>query len=377
MSESLSAIPNGVRYYFGSEAHLRRAIEQAAMSIFKGWSYEEITPPTVDYYSLFERGMGPIEAQRAFRFTDTDGKLLGLRPDVTSSIARAAATLMAKRQRPLRFSYAAQVFRLRAESQAEWRREASQIGCGIIGRNGTTGDMEVLAIAAEILARLGLAESYTITINDLEVFNGIVENLGLDEAAREQLRELVDTHNAGDLERFLAPYTSKEECVSFAELVQLSGKGELFDNARGVITNPRSVAALNRLETLWRLLDSVGESAHFEIDLADVSRLHYYTGLVFKIYLDGVGTRVGSGGRYDRLTANFGNAEAAVGFVLDVDGLAEAIRANDSVSNIGEESDAKASVILDEDTTAQFRRALQLRKGGGRVMIGRESQGIT
>jgi len=80
MSESLSAIPSGVRYYFGNEAHLRRAIEHVAMSIFKAWSYEEITPPTVDYYSLFERGMGSVKAQDAFRFTDTDGKLLALRP---------------------------------------------------------------------------------------------------------------------------------------------------------------------------------------------------------------------------------------------------------------------------------------------------------
>ncbi|PYS54914.1 MAG: hypothetical protein DMF76_26495, partial [Acidobacteria bacterium] len=215
MSESLSAIPSGVRYYFGSEAHLRRAIEHAAMSIFKAWSYEEITPPTVDYYSLFERGMGSIEAQDAFRFTDTDGKLLALRPDVTSGIARAAATLMAKRERPLRFSYAAPVFRLRAESHAEWRRESTQIGCELIGRNGCAADMEVLAIAVEILSSLGLDGSYTITINDLEIFNGIVGSLGLDATAQEELRELVDTHNAGDLEQFLASYASTEECASF------------------------------------------------------------------------------------------------------------------------------------------------------------------
>src|ERR1700731_570735 len=110
MSEPLSRIPTGMRYYSGSEARLRRAIENILISIFDGWSYEEITTPTVDYYSLFEHGMGRSEAHRAFRFTDTDGRLLALRPDVTSGIARVTATLFAKRPRPLRLCYAAPVF---------------------------------------------------------------------------------------------------------------------------------------------------------------------------------------------------------------------------------------------------------------------------
>ncbi len=369
MSESLSAIPSGVRYYFGREAHLRRAIEHAAMSIFKAWSYEEITPPSVDYYSLFERGMGSVEAQDAFRFTDTDGKLLALRPDVTSGIARAAATLMAKRERPLRFSYAAPVFRLRAESHAEWRRESTQIGCELIGRNGCAADTEVLLIAVEILSSLGLDGSYAITINDLEVFNGIVGRLGLDAPAQEKLRELVDTHNAGDLERFLASYASTEECASFAQLVKLSGRGEVFQNARRVITNDRSVTALDRLEALWGVIDSLGLSAHFEVDLGDVSRLDYYTGLIFKIYVAGVGMRVGSGGRYDQLTANFGKAEPAVGFVLDLDALAEAMRANESISRLGEVAERTAALIMDEDPAVLFREALRKRERGDRVVI--------
>lgn len=370
MSESLSAIPSGVRYYFGSEAHLRRTIEQTAMGTFNGWSYEEIAPPTVDYYSLFERGMGAVEAQRAFRFTDTDGRLLGLRPDVTSGIARAASTLMAKRPRPLRFCYAAQVFRLSAESKAEWRRESSQIGCELIGAGGPIADMEVMAIAAEILGRLGLDGNYTITINDLGVFKGIAESLGFNESARQEFQRLVDTHSRDDLQRFLAPFASKEECESFAELVQLSGKGELFESARRVITNRRSVSALNRLQDLWRLIEDLDESAHFEIDLADVSRLDYYTGLVFKIYVAGVGMRVGSGGRYDGLTANFGKPEPAVGFVLDVDSLSEATRANNSQSGFLPAAAPAASVIAHDDAASLFRSAIKKRKDGERILIG-------
>ena len=111
MTEPLSKIPNGLQYHSGAEARLRRTIEGTAMSVFEGWSYEEISTPTIDYYSLFERGMGSSESHRAFRFADADGRLLTIRPDVTSGIARAAATLFARRPRPLRLCYAAPVFR--------------------------------------------------------------------------------------------------------------------------------------------------------------------------------------------------------------------------------------------------------------------------
>src|SRR6267378_858805 len=155
-TESLSKIPTGMRYYFGQDARLRRTVEETGMSIFDGWSYEEIMTPTIDYYSLFEHGMGKAEAHRAFRFTDTDGRLLALRPDVTSGAARAAATLLAKRERPLRLCYAAPVFRQQPQSHAEWRRESTQIGCELVGANTHLADLEVLAIALEFLRRLEL-----------------------------------------------------------------------------------------------------------------------------------------------------------------------------------------------------------------------------
>src|SRR5207244_3522794 len=190
-----------------------------------------------------------------------------------------------------------------------------------------------------------------------------------DATAQEELRELVDTHNAGDLERFLASYASTEECASFAQLVQLSGRSEVFENARRVITNERSVAALDRLEVLWGVVDSLGLSANFEVDLGDASRLDYYTGLLFKIYVAGVGMRVGSGGRYDRLTANFGKAEPAVGFVLDLDALAEAMRANESITRLGEVAERTAALIMDEDPNVLFREALRKRERGDKVLI--------
>ena len=321
-----------MRYYIGAEARLRRTIEDTAMAVFAEWSYEEVITPSVDYYDLFEQGMGQAEAQRGFRFTDNDGRLLALRPDVTSSVARMAATLLSERSRPLRFCYAAPVFRQQPQSHAEWRRENTQLGCELIGTNGHASDLEVLRLAAEILSRLDLQASYVITINNVEIFNGVAAQLDLAPAQREQLRRLIDTRESAELRRFIDGF-SNAEGRAFLQTTQLTGKREVLRAAREVITNPRSVAALDSLEELWTDIESRGLADRFEIDLSDVSSLDYYTGLSLKVFVHGAGTSVGRGGRYDGLTGNFGRAEPAVGFVLNLDALTEVLsRRNTNVT---------------------------------------------
>ena len=313
-----------MRYYIGAEARLRRLIEDAAMSVFESWAYEEVITPSVDYYDLFEQGMGQTEAQRGFRFTDNDGRLLALRPDVTSSVARIAATLLVDRPRPLRFCYAAPVFKQQPQSHAEWRRENTQLGCELIGSNGVNADLEVLRLAADILSRLDLQSKYCITINHVEIFNGIAAQLDLDTPAREQLRRLIDTRETAELNRFLQNY-SGDDGRAFSQLAQLTGKREVLQAAREVIHNDRSLAALNALDALWSEIESCGLQNDFEIDLGDVPSLDYYTGLTLKVFVHGAGASVGRGGRYDGLTGNFGRAEPAIGFVLNLDALTEVV----------------------------------------------------
>lgn len=368
MSEPLSQIPAGMRYYCGPEARLRRAIETAVMSIFDGWSYEEITTPTIDYYSLFEHGMGRTQAHRAFRFSDHDGRLLAVRPDVTSLVARAAATLFAQRERPLRLCYVAPVFRQQPESHADWRRESSQIGCELIGANSTVADIELLAIVCEVLQHLGLDGGCSITLTDVDVFNGITEELKLDPDSRDEMRRLVDTRNTSDLKQFLAQYSDTKDSHTLARLTQLPGKGEILQYARLSITNARSRAALDRIARLWSVIESLQLSDHFEIDLGDVSRLDYYTGLTFKIYVDGAGSRIGSGGRYDGLTASFGKAEPAVGFVLELDALTD-ILLDRADSNSPARSNEEPAPLADTDLSALFRAAMDKRALGERIVI--------
>ena len=322
----LSRIPAGMRYYLGEEARLRRSVEATAMSVFDRFHYEEITTPAVDYYLLFEHGMGKAEAERSFRFTDNDGRLLTLRPDITSSVARAAATLLANKPRPLRLCYAAPVFKQQNQSPAEWRRETTQLGCELIGAADANADLEILRLATEILNQVGLQSSYCITINSVDIFNGLSEETSLNGIDREEMRRLIDSRDATELEEFFHTHAvTPETRAAFLQLIKLNGKREVLDEARRFITNSRSVKALDSLTQLWQAIDSLSLASLFEIDLADVSSLDYYTGLNFKIFVKGAGARVGRGGRYDSLISNFGREEPAIGFVLNLDALTEVL----------------------------------------------------
>jgi ATP phosphoribosyltransferase regulatory subunit len=367
--EPLSNIPGGMRYYFGREARLRRAAEDVVMSVFDGWGYEEIATPSVDYYALFERGMGHDEARRSFRFTDTDGRMLALRPDVTSSVARAAATLFSTASRPLRFCYAASVFRQRPRSHAEWKRQGRQLGCELIGTGGDDADLEVLAIAVEVLERLGLRDRYRITLNHVGVFNGVAEQLGLDAEAREQMRQLTDTRDADALEQFLSRLVKSRPTVLRAgRLARLAGGRGIPGEARKLLTSPRSRAALDELGKLCGVVETLGLGGSFDVDLADVSGLDYYTGLVFKIYVEGSGGRVGSGGRYDDLTSNFGRREPATGFVLDLDAIVEVV-AHGGEFDSRNGGPRAASAVEAEGIGERFREARRRRARGERVRL--------
>jgi len=104
----------------------------------------------------------------------------------------------------------------------------------------------------------------------------------------------------------------------------------------------------------------------FEVDLADVSSLDYYTGLSFKVFVRGVGYRVGRGGRYDKLAANFGQSEPAVGFVLSLDSLVEVLGRDATPNgNNGQETHS----IVAKDASVRFAEALKRRANHEHIRI--------
>src|SRR5215813_9205400 len=191
---SLTKIPAGVQYFFDDEVKLRRYVERRAMGVFAGWSYDEIILPMFDYHDLFARGMGEEKAERTYRFVDRDGALLALRPELTSLVARTVATRFLRRERPIRLSYSGEVFRYDDPAERA-AREFHQLGIEHIGEPDVVADLEVLLVAAELLAALGLGD-FRIALSHVDFFNGVADYLKLDNADRAELRERIDRRNS-------------------------------------------------------------------------------------------------------------------------------------------------------------------------------------
>ncbi|HKC85315.1 MAG TPA: ATP phosphoribosyltransferase regulatory subunit [Blastocatellia bacterium] len=367
---SLTKIPAGVQYFFDDEVKLRRHVERRAMEAFAGWSYDEIILPMFDYHDLFARGMGEEKAERTYRFVDRDGALLALRPELTSLVARTVATRFIKRERPIRLCYSGEVFRY-DEPTERAAREFHQLGVEQIGEPGIAADIEVLLVAAEVLAALGLC-GFRIALSHVDFFNGVADFLKLEARGRAQLREMIDRRNSLAVEEFLrthAPGVEESRRADFSRLIQIAGKQDVIRRAREILNNERSLAAVDHLDKIYSTLDSLGLGENFDVDLGDAGGLEYYTGLTFKVYAPGFGAEIGGGGRYDNLIANFGEPEPAVGFSIALDGLVGAISMNDDKLPWRGAGEVQ-TISFDGDTARAFDQARRMREQGKQVKIG-------
>jgi ATP phosphoribosyltransferase regulatory subunit len=366
---SLTKIPAGVQYFFDDEVKLRRHVERRAMDVFAGWSYGEIALPMFDYHDLFARGMGEEKAARTYRFVDRDGALLALRPELTSLVARTVATRFTDKPRPVRLCYSGEVFRY-DEPTERAACEFHQLGVEHIGEPDIVADIEVLLVAAEVLASLGLGE-FRIALSHVDFFNGVAEFLKLDERASAGLRERIDRRNSRALEEFLAAHAAHIEAerrAEFSRLIQIAGKQDAIERARRILLNQRSRAAIEHLAQIYATLRELGLGENFDIDLGEAGGLEYYTGLTFKVYLPEWGVAVGGGGRYDNLIASFGAAEPAVGFSFALDALAGALARRDPAQPWRGGNGAE-TVVVNGDLARAFGAARDLRRQEKKVKI--------
>src|SRR5262249_10026306 len=363
MSSPLSKIPSGVQYIFDEQARLRRWIERELMAVFEGWSYSEIILPIFDYADLFALGMGKEQAELTYRFTGRDGKLLALRPEMTSLVARTVATRFQNKPRPIRLCYSGEVFRW-DEPRSGRQYEFHQIGLEHIGSERLEADTEAIIIAVEALRRIGL-EHFTITVGHVEFFNGIAESLALDETGRRQMQTMIDRKESDELRSFLTAHAASHDVEGLCRVFSLSGGPEIIQEAKSRAASGRSIAALDDLDRVYQIAKALGLDRFVNVDLGEVGGLDYYTGLTFRIYAQGLGAALGRGGRYDQFLAKFGQSEPAVGFSLCLDWLAGLL------SRGGQKVNARPEParIPATDSVSAFKAAVRLRGEGRSVEI--------
>ncbi|NPV26148.1 MAG: ATP phosphoribosyltransferase regulatory subunit [Firmicutes bacterium] len=320
MNKLMWPIPTGLKDLLPEEAKRKRTLEANLAALFERWGYEEVITPTFEYYETLAMDLGSEAEDELFKFFDREGRLVALRPDMTTPIARLVATRLRNSPMPLRLYYLANVFRYEAP-QAGRQREFYQAGVEFIGEPDARADAEVIALAVEALESSGLRD-FQISLGQIEVFNGLMEETGLSPEQKKKVKETIARRNLVGLEQLLIEYrVATRQSESILRLPHLHGGTEVFTQARNLTTNVRAQAALDNLERVFELLDGYGQTKRVCVDLGVLRGFDYYTGVVFEGYTADLGFPLCGGGRYDRLLGKFGFDCPATGFALGLERL--------------------------------------------------------
>ena len=314
----------GVKDFLPGEQKQKNEIEQRISSVFDRYGYEPIQTPTFEYVEVFAEEDGNISRGEMYKFLDRKGNVLALRPDLTPPIARVAATSFQDDVFPLRLSYVGSAYRY-VEGYQGKLHEFTQAGVELLGNNSVYSDAEIIAVAANIL-RVSGVEEFVVHLGQVEFFKSIMEEAQLGQDIIEEIRVLIENKNIVALEEITASNNINPEITKLLlELPKLCGDITIINKAKGLTKNQKALQALEEVELIYDLLKEYGVEESITFDLGMVSRLEYYTGIIFKAYAYGSGSEIIGGGRYDTLIGRFGKDVPATGFGVNIHELLAAI----------------------------------------------------
>lgn len=354
----------------------RRHLQDTLLTVFLRWGFQEIVTPTFEYMDALTLGLGTRYEERLFKLEERHtGRMLSLRPDITTQVAKLAATRLKEQPRPLRFCYVANIFRYN-DSQTRNLQELYQAGVELIGLESPEADAEMIAIAVECMQAIGLSD-FRLAVGQPEFFRRVLAESGLTLAERAQLQAALQKKDTSTLESVLAQCAITDYYRHvLLQIPSLFGKTEVFAKAANLIKSPAATAALQSLVRVYDMLKTYGLEDHILIDLSDLRGFDYYTGITFEGFTPYLGYQLCSGGRYDHLVGRYGPDDPATGFAIDLEALLEAL---ENVNPLPVRTGADC-LLMDfrRDKREALRISRELRQRGHRVardIITRDLQG--
>ncbi|MCL2797333.1 MAG: ATP phosphoribosyltransferase regulatory subunit [Firmicutes bacterium] len=318
------SLPFGLQDWQVPECYQKNALELSLSGVFEGAGFSRVETAALDYYDSYARVVAPERQKGMFKLTDSDGSLLVLRPDVTLQIARMTASKPASDLSKLYYIENSYEFLQDMQDPAARTREFAQVGIEILGKSGSSGDVEAVLMAAKALKESGL-EDFLIDIGHIGFYLGALGDCSLAEPEISELKRCINRKDAAAAEllltgKGLAPKILK----ALTALNSLYGGTEVLDRAEALAFNPTMRGAVSRLREVVSALKMSGYEQYISVDLG-LLKDGYYSGLVMRGLAKGVGAPVLDGGRYDGLCEAFGAKREAVGFAIGIKRLLSAL----------------------------------------------------
>ena len=325
MNTELIHTPEGVRDIYGEEYANKLAIQNILHKQIHLYGYQDIQTPTFEYFDVFGKEIGTTPAKDLFKFFDSDGNILCLRPDFTPSMARCAAKYFVDEDLPLRLSYVGNTFSNTSLLQGKLK-ETTQMGAELMGDDSVEADGEMIAMLIDALLQTGLKQ-FQVSVGEIDYFKGICEDLSLKSEQESVIRDYISNKNFFAVKEYLQSENIPEEQIKVIMAIEdLFGSMDMLEEAGKLSSHPLVQGAIERLKNLYEVLCAYGVEKYVSFDLGMLSSYQYYTGIIFKVYTIGIGDVVVKGGRYDKLLAFFGKNSPAIGFVIVIDDLMQALK---------------------------------------------------
>ena len=306
-------LPSGVQDILPEECGYLETLRFRLTEKFVKSGYEPVRSAAVEYYDTYSHIRNVVPQERMFKFTDTDGQLLVLRPDATLSISRIAATKLAGASS--RLYYFSDKWEARGTGGLS-SREVYQAGVERLGEEGAFSDAQTVAFAVECLKETGL-KNFILDLGHVGFFKGLLEGCGLSAEEAEEVRSHINRKDSLNAELVLKKAGAKINAVNAVlALPTLFGGAEVLSRAERFAETDGAKQAVKHLKAVYTLLEAMGYGDFIRFDLGAVKSLSYYSGIIFSGLVEKLGAPVLSGGRYDFLADDFGKHIPAVGFAL-------------------------------------------------------------
>ncbi len=307
-------LPDGV--LFLSENRGKKLEEYSAVlsELFRNEGYQKVVPPVFEYYETFEKGSGLNIARKSFSFKDKEGKLLSLRYDMTTPIARMIAMQYSPGILPLKYYYTGDVYREQPLHKGKLR-QIFQAGVECIGESGARSDAGIINLMGRSLEIFDL--NYKIVVGDVFLYRRIISEMELNSSREQAIHSAVNKKDIVSLKEILKSVNGDNNFKEILlELPLLTGGYRKIKDALYSISSwlDEYIERLNSLLTL--IPKEIRE--HIIIDLGLIKDFSYYSSITLEGYIEQAAYPIAGGGRYDNLFQSFGRDYPASGFALDL-----------------------------------------------------------
>lgn len=310
-------LPDGIEEVLPPEAARIETARRRVLDLFQRWGYELVITPHVEFLESLLTGAGQDLDLKTFKVIDPlSGRQMGLRADITPQVARVDAHTL-RREGPSRLCYAGSVLHAKPRALVS-SRSPIQLGAELYGDSSTSSDVEVISLMLETLCLADVPDVH-MDLGHVGIYRGLARAAGLSGDAEQHLFDALQRKAMDEIAE-LTDGIDPDLANMLRALARLCGDRATLDVARSVLADAPA-AVREALDGLIRIADELAArypSLPLYFDLGELRGYHYHTGVVFAVFVPGVGQSIAQGGRYDDIGADFGRARPATGFSTDL-----------------------------------------------------------